>query len=143
MTLTDWDYHFLDQAEFTARRSKDPSTKVGAVIVRPDRTVVSTGFNGFPRRVRDLPERYADRPTKYALTVHAEINAIITAREPLHFCTLYVAPLLPCSQCAAAIVQAGISEVVARMPANIDRWTESFNWTRLIFEEAGVSLTVA
>jgi dCMP deaminase len=150
---------FLEDAADEARKSKDPSTKVGCVIIRPDRTQASGGFNGFPRGVADTPERYADRPTKYALVVHAEANAIITAHEPLHGYTLYCT-LAPCNECAKLIVQAGIKRVVAPLLSTdvglvpegfVDtadtawraankRWKEAHKWSRIIFDEAGVEL---
>ena len=76
-----WDGRFLDLATFIAEWSKDPSTKVGAALVRPDRTIVSVGFNGFPRGVLDHAERYQDRSTKYEMVVHAEMNALLSSRE--------------------------------------------------------------
>lgn len=140
--MNHWDYRFLDMAKFVSAWSRDPSTKVGAVIVRPDKTIASVGYNGFPRGVRDQAERLADRPTKYAMTVHAEINAILHAREPLENHTLYVWPFMPCSNCAAAIVQAGIWRVVTP-PADEERWAESFQHACTIFDEAGVCLQYA
>ena len=119
--------------------SKDPSTQVGAVIVRPDKTIASVGFNGFPRGVDDTPGRLTDRPTKYAMTLHAEANAIVSAREPVGGYTLYVSPLHPCSNCAALIIQAGISRVVTRTD-DLERWAESFALARQMFQEAGVRL---
>lgn len=134
-----WDRRFLELAAHVAGWSKDPSTKVGAVIVRPDRTIVSLGFNGFPRGVQDLDERYAERQTKYSLIVHGELNAILTAREPLHGTTLYTWPFCPCSDCAKLVIQAGVKRVVAPVSDN-SRWVESFKLTMLMFQEAGVQL---
>jgi dCMP deaminase len=123
-----------------ATRSKDPSTQVGAVIVRPDRTIAAVGYNGFPRGVDDEPERYAHRPTKLLMTVHAETNAILTAREPLHGCTIYVAPLHPCAACAGVIVQAGIARVVTPWSKAIRpaAWADSFRAAETMFREAGI-----
>lgn len=136
-----WDWRFVDLAAHIASWSKDPSTRVGSVIVRPDRTIASVGYNGFPRGVQDAPERYADRPTKYLMVVHAEMNAILAASESLRGHTLYVHPLCPCSTCAAAIIQAGIVRVVTVPPTgDIDRWQESFQATQTMFREAGVKL---
>jgi len=134
-----WDQRMLGLASHVASWSKDPSTKVGAVIARPDRTVASIGFNGFPRGVDDAPERYADRPTKYKLVCHAEANAIVSAREPLHGCSIYVAPFPPCAECAKLIIQAGIKRVVAPI-ADVERWRESFETSSLMFAEAGVEI---
>jgi dCMP deaminase len=134
-----WDLKFLSDAIVVSRNSKDPSTKVGAIIARPDLTTASQGYNGFPRGVEDSDERLADRETKYKLVVHAEMNALITAREPLHGYTLY-STFPPCSSCAGAIIQAGIQRVVAIRPTpeQEERW--GFSRTRDMFSEAGVQL---
>ena len=150
-TVSDkWDRRFLELANFVAAWSKDPSTKVGAVIVRADRTVASMGFNGFPRGVLDREDRYADRATKYAMVVHAENNALINARQSLEGYTLYVTPLPPCTQCAAAIIQCGIARVVIEQKeaaaANKDKlaadWAKQFEISATMFEEAGVKVAV-
>jgi dCMP deaminase len=117
--------------------SKDPSTKVGAVIVDPRRVVRGMGYNGFPRGVCDTPERYADRPTKYKLVVHAEANAILNATGDVRGCVLYCT-WHPCSACAALIAQAGIAEV--RCPAPDPRWAEDGAFARMILDEAGVDV---
>lgn len=137
-----WDFRFLQLAEHIASWSKDPSTKVGAVIVRPNRTIASVGFNGFPRGVLDLPDRLETREIKYMLTVHAEANAILSANEPVQGHTLYVSPLHPCASCAALIVQAGIGRVVAQTQETPDRWSQSFHNASIIFEEAGIPIVV-
>ena len=117
MTHTDhWHHRFIDLARHVATWSRDPSTQVGAVIVRPDRTIASVGFNGFPRGVYDAPARYADRPTKYSMVVHAEANAILNAHGPVAGCTLY-STLMTCNECAKLIIQSGIRNVVAPAPA--------------------------
>lgn len=125
--------------EAAASKSKDPSTRVGSVIVRPDNTVASTGWNGLPRGVLDLPERYADRAVKCRFVCHAEANAIVSAREPLHGYTLY-ASMAPCHECAKLIIQAGIARVVTPAPSavHVSRWAESFDATDAMFSEAGV-----
>jgi dCMP deaminase len=120
--------------------SKDPSTKVGAVIVRPDRTIASFGYNGFPRGVLDGPERYADRAEKYPRVVHAELNAILNAREPLTGYTLFVTPLHPCASCAGAIIQSGIRRVVTTADQDDNRWRDSFAVAASMFAEAGVQV---
>jgi dCMP deaminase len=131
-----WHAYFFDLCMANAAMSKDPSTKVGAVIVRPDRTVVSMGYNGFPRGCNDDPKLYADRETKYRRVIHAEMNAILTAKEPLHGCTLYVWPMPPCDRCAAHIAQAGIKVVYAPFPE--PRWAMSCEAGRTLLAEAGV-----
>ena len=135
-----WDRRFLALARLTAGWSKDPSTKVGAVIVRPDKTVASVGYNGLPRGVEDTLVRLQDRDTKLDLTVHAEINALAFAKESLQFCTLYVWPLPPCSRCATSIIQHGIHRVVAPEPdINSQWWTSNFRARDLLLE-AGVTV---
>lgn len=134
-----WDHRFLRLASEVASWSKDTSTKVGAVIVRPDHTVASLGFNGFPRGIDDTPERLSDRDVRLALTVHAEINAILSSHVPVRGCTLY-ATLPCCDRCAAQIIQAGISRVISlpASPAQSARWGESFERARFMLSEAGV-----
>lgn len=136
-----WDAYFLGVVDAVAAKSKDPSSKVGAVVVRPDKTIAATGWNGFPRGVDDKPERYADRPTKYRMVCHAEANAIVSAREPLTGCTIYL-PWAPCCDCAKLIIQAGITEVVHRptAPELVARWGESFEAAQTMFRESGVTL---
>lgn len=137
-----WDEYFLDIAHLVSTRSKDPSTKVGAVIVR-DRIILSTGYNGFPSGVNDnIPERY-ERPEKYLWTIHAEENAILNAVKVgmnTSNSTIYVTPLSPCSNCALAISQAGIKEVVYRKMVNNPRFEESCNLAKEIFSEVGISV---
>ena len=133
-----WDLRFLELADHIAQWSKDPRTKVGAVIVDEKKRVVSVGYNGFPRGVVDTPDRYEDRPTKHLLVAHAERNALDNAPLMVDGCTLYV-PLLPCNQCAISIIQKGITRVVSYVP---DRDGTGFNWdtTFDMFSEAGVEL---
>jgi dCMP deaminase len=132
----------LDLCGMIAKRSRDPRTTVGAVILRPDNTIAAAGYNGFPRGVDDDPEIYGDRSRKLLRIVHAEINAILTSREPLHGYTLYVSPLHPCSQCAAAIIQSGITRVVARLKSSDHHpsWQDSFSEAAQMFSEAGVTV---
>lgn len=131
-----WVERFINLAAHVAGWSKDP-TQVGAVIIRPDRSVASVGFNGLPRAVSDDPARLADRETKLLYTVHAELNAILAAREPLHGCSIVVYPFQPCAQCAAAIIQAGITEVICPEVPDASRWADSFHAARTMFHEAG------
>lgn len=133
-----WSARFLALAQHVSAWSKDPSTKVGAVIVRPDRTIAAVGYNGFPRGTADSDELYADRPTKYVRTVHAEVNAILSAKEPLQGCSLFVFPLHPCASCAGIIIQSGIKHVVAYVGDEPERWAENFKHASELFAEAGV-----
>lgn len=136
--MVNWDVRFLDLADHIASWSKDPRTKVGAVIVDEKKRVVSVGYNGFPRGVDDLEDRYTDRPTKHLFVAHAERNALDNAPLMVEGCTMYVA-LLPCNECAKSIIQNGISRVVTR---RVVRDGTGFNWdiTMKMFEEAGVKL---
>lgn len=133
-----WDQRFLDLARHISDWSKDPSTKVGAVIVRPNKTIVSVGYNGFPRTVRDDKSLYEDRPTKLFRTVHAEVNAILTAGQSVKGCILYVWPLHPCANCAGIIIQSGIARVVAFMTSQPKAWEENFAVAKQLFDEARV-----
>ncbi len=137
-----WDLRFLDLARFLAAWSKDPSTGAGACIVDADRRLVSMGYNGFAQGVKDDPERYADRETKYRMVLHAELNAILFARRDLAGCTLYTWPFQPCALCAAAVIQSGITLCVAPpMPAQlVDRWAADCSLARQMFAEVGVLL---
>ena len=134
-----WDKRFLELAEHVAGWSKDPSTKCGAVITK-GKFIVSLGFNGFPADTSDDPEIYDDRPRKYLRVLHAEMNAILSAKQDLTGCTVYVHPFPPCSQCAAAIIQSGVVAVVTKKPtAELkERWGDSISESRAMFEEAGV-----
>lgn len=112
-----WDEYFMAVALLSAERSKDPNTQVGACIVSPDKKIVGVGYNGFPRGCSDdkLPwAREAEEPndTKYPYVCHAELNAIINApKKDLNDCSLYVC-MYPCNECAKAIIQSGIKEVI-------------------------------
>ncbi len=135
-----WDHRFLDLADTIAKWSKDPSRGVGAVIVSPSRQILSTGFNGLPRGVEDRPDRL-ERPVKYDLICHAEMNALVqcarNAVSPVG-CTLY-SSFSPCVQCALAIIQSGLTSVVAWEMKNGDQpWDESVRKAVALFAEAGV-----
>lgn len=140
--LTKWELRFIALAEHVAGWSKDPSTQVGAVIVRPDLTVASVGYNGFPRGVQDFPGRLADRQQKYPRIVHAEANAIMNAKEPVEGYTLYVSPLFPCPNCAGLIIQSGITKVVVSSGEVPEHWLEPFRISLEMLTEAGVIVKV-
>lgn len=135
-----WDERFLGLARHVAEWSKDPSTKVGAVIIDTKKRIVSLGFNGLPRGLEDSPKRLDDRGLKYQMTVHAEHNAVLFADRSLESCTLYTWPLPPCSRCAAFIIQVGISRVVSPPVAGNPRWAEDCALAEEMFREAGVIL---
>ena len=136
-----WDDFFLGMAEFASKRSKDPSTKVGAIIVEPNTNIlISMGYNGFPRNIADLPERLEDRKIKYRYIIHGDVNAILNAYRSVVGYTMYVWPFSPCSDCAKIIVQSGIKRVVTKKATSefIERWKDSLSLTRELFTEAGV-----
>jgi len=141
--MANWDARFVNLALHIAAWSKDPSTKVGCVVVGPDREIRSTGFNGFPRGIADSVERLGDREKKYPLVCHAEENAIMHAARigvSLKGCTAYVTwPL--CTRCARSLIQAGIDQIV--YPAGLvipERWVEDFSISSAMLAEAGLSL---
>jgi len=135
-----WDIRFMRMAHEVASWSKDPSTKVGCVLVK-DRKIISMGYNGFPRLIEDDLNRLIDREVKYEMTVHAEQNAVITAA--LHGIstagsTAYVT-FSPCSRCAAVLINAGVSTVVVSAhDINCDRWLDSFRLAASLLNEAGI-----
>lgn len=137
--INHWEERYLGLAQYIAQWSKDPSTKVGAVIVDENNTIVSVGFNGFPRKVFDTTERLENRELKYKLIVHGEMNAITFAGRSLHDCTLYTWPFMPCSRCAGVVIQSGIKKVIAPYSDN-PRWQDDFVLTRTMFSEANVEL---
>lgn len=127
-------------AEYVSTASKDPSTKVGAVIVDPDRRVVSVGYNGLPRGVEDTEERLHNRDIKYKMVVHAERNALMFSNlASLKGCAIYVWPMMPCAACASMIIQKGITTVVATQNDN-PRWQHDFELSKQLFTEASVLL---
>ena len=138
-----WDNRFLQLAEHISKWSKDPSTKVGCVVVGPDREIRSTGFNGFPRGIDDSEERLTNRDLKYPLICHAEENAIMHAARiglSLKDCTAYVT-WPPCTRCARSLIQAGISEVVIPSGLEIpDRWREDFELSMSLMKESGLNI---
>lgn len=128
MTTDKWDLRFLQLAKLVSSWSKDPSTKTGAVIVRPDNTVVSLGFNGFPHRMSDAEDLYIDREKKYSRIIHCEMNALIHAREILINCTLYTYPFICCDRCVVQMIEAGIIRFVSPIPTTdaLSRWEGAF-----------------
>jgi dCMP deaminase len=137
-----WDIRFLKLADFIANWSKDPSTKVGAVITRGNQ-IVSVGYNGLPKGVKDTPERLNNRDIKIECTVHCERNAIIFAKQDISNCTMYTYPLGSCGPCAGMVIASGIKRVVYPKikDANLlGRWDESLRLGREMFAEAGVEM---
>jgi dCMP deaminase len=141
--MTNWDKRFLKLAKHISEWSKDPSTKVGCVVVGPDRELRSTGFNGLPRGIEDNEQRLNNREIKYPLICHAEENAIMHAARigiSLKDCTAYVT-WPPCTRCARSLIQAGVSTIV--YPENIEipeRWMDDFNLSLNMLKEAKINL---
>ncbi|MGE4571047.1 MAG: dCMP deaminase family protein [Gammaproteobacteria bacterium] len=144
-TLDKWDNRYLSLAKEVATWSKDPSTQVGAVTVGTKKEVLSQGFNGFPRGIKDTDERYNHRETKYKFVVHAEMNAIYNATysgTSLDGATLYIYGLPICSECAKGIIQVGIKKVVIEKSKELENWNESLQLSQEMFSEAGVELII-
>lgn len=139
-----WDGRFMGIAKLVATWSKDPSTQCGAVIVR-DRIIRATGYNGFPKGVADTIERLMNRPTKYALVAHAELNAVLQAGHECRGSTIYIWPFMSCQECAKAIIQSGIECVVCAATDDNERslrWSDSHKTAMLMYKEAGVQVRV-
>lgn len=146
-----WDNRFMRLAEMVASWSKDPSTKVGAVIVDAHRRILSTGYNGFPAGADDSQELYRNREYKYANIVHAEVNALgyLPKDSPgLQLATLY-STFPPCPDCAGKILDSGIGRVVAlpiQLRLNDLKWYEHWSGvqdeTARRFREAGVEFVL-
>ena len=141
--MSKWDQRFMRIAEEVASWSKDPGTKVGAVLVR-DRRIISQGYNGFPKGVKDFTERYENRDTKLSLTVHAEVNAILNAAKngaSTDGSTLYTT-FAPCVHCSTAVVQAGVARVVApNFLFAPERWRTNFAMGNNVLREAGIEVS--
>lgn len=131
----------MDLARHVAGWSKDPSTRVGAVLVGRDRREIAMGYNGFPPRVEDTPARLANREVKYRMTQHAERNVLDNARFDPSGGTLFVT-FFPCCECAKSIVSQGIARVVTMKPDDREPWREHAAWSTLILREGGVRVDV-
>lgn len=145
-----WHELFIQMAELVSQKSKDRSTKIGAVIVGGENEVRSVGFNGFPRRIDDNVEDRHGRPLKYRWTEHAERNAIYNAARigiPVAGCAMYTTGrAIACTDCARAIIQAGIVALYGRTErkeihrAKGSHWDEDLAIAKTMLLEAGVDL---
>jgi dCMP deaminase len=143
MTMTSkWDNRFLSMAREIATWSKDPSKQIGAVAVSDQGQVLSQGYNGFPRGISDSDSRLFTRDEKYKYVVHAEMNVIYNATYTgvsLDGATLYVVGLPVCSECAKGIIQTGVKRIVmADVEGGMDRWKESWELSKMMFDEVGI-----
>lgn len=138
-----WDEYFIGVAKLSGKRSKDPSTQVGACIVNDENRIVGIGYNGFPRGCEDDEYPWVNNgdglnlDTKYPYVVHAEVNAILNSTTRLKNARLYVT-LFPCHECAKMIIQAGITEVV--YVSDKYAHTASVMASKKMFNSAGVRL---
>lgn len=147
-----WDHRFLGLAVVIASWSKDPSTQVAAIAVNEKRNILATGYNGFPRRILDLPERYSSRELKYKYVLHAEQNLISNATAngiSLSDSIVYIVGLPPCERCALELIQADIKEVVIlksmlipHIEVDQSDWGESWKFSVSLFREASVGIVV-
>ena len=144
-----WDDYFINIAQQVKERSKDHSTQIGVVIVGPDNEIRSTGYNSFPRHIDDNRSERQERPEKYFWFEHAERNAIYNAARhgaALKGCRMFMTCWIPCSDCARAIIQVGIDEVIMagkqRDPSHpsYQMWKDAAARSEQMFREAGVIL---
>lgn len=135
-----WDLRFIELAQHVARWSKDPSTKVGAVITDSKNRIISLGYNGFPR---DVPDDIIDREHKLRCTIHAEENAMLFAQRSLEGTTCYVTQP-PCATCAAKLIQAGVSRVVFAEATDdfASRWWKDIALAESMYRHAGVRVSI-
>lgn len=141
-----WDQYFMTMAYLVSMKSKDPSTRVGAVIIGPDKEIRSTGYNGLPRGVADRAYRYEDKAYKYEACNHAEENAILHCAMngvSAKGCVLYT-QWHPCGRCTKSIIQSGIIEVVYddNFPGNDEKhqnnWKDSIDISKEMLDEVGI-----
>jgi len=146
INVMDWKDYFLNIAEQVKLKSKDESTKIGAVIVGEDNEVLSTGYNSFPRGMDDSLKERQERPEKYLWFEHAERNAIYNAARigiPLKNSKIYLTSGLPCMDCARGIVNSGIKEVYCKeicTTKNKEKWDESQKKSYQLLSECGVTI---
>ena|ERR1017187_6944669 len=143
--IMSWDEFFFRHVYLAALKSRDPRTKIGAVLVK-DGIIISEGMNGFPRKVLDLPERYADQETKYKFICHAENNAILNAcRHGISTMgSICYTNSIPCCECAKSLIQSGVLEIVVhkQWPEMHEKWQESIKISKIMFKESGVKIRV-
>jgi dCMP deaminase len=135
-----WSRRFLSMAKELSSWSKDPSKQVGAVAVGKNNNILATGYNGFPRGIKD-DGRLDVREEKYKYVVHGEMNCIYNACHngvSLDGATLYVYGLPVCSDCAKGVIQVGIEKVIMQSDEMSPVWEDSFMLTKKMFKEAGV-----
>jgi len=143
--ITDWDTYFFTMCYVIAMKSKDESTKIGSIIIDDENTILSTGYNSFPRGINDNVIERQERPLKYKFFSHSERNAIYSAAKngiSIKGSTIYTLGM-PCCDCCFGIIQSGIKEVVLhKMWCNLtpDIWLEHAKITEEMFNEANVKI---
>jgi dCMP deaminase len=140
--INKWDLRFLKLAKFISTWSKDPSTQTGAVIVRPNKSICSVGFNGFPAAMIDREDYYDNRDEKYSRIIHCEMNAAKFATESLSGYTLYTYPFMSCDRCFVHMANYGITRFVApKSPLDKEeRWADAFDKVRNYAKEMDLEL---
>jgi dCMP deaminase len=141
-----WDHRFMRLAREISTWSKDPSSKIGAVVVNNERRILATGYNGFPRGIADTDERLNDREQKYPRIVHGEMNALMNALYSgvsVKDSTIYVYGLPICSECTKSVIQAGIKRVVITYTELApEKWQNQWNaMSKPMYDEANVYVT--
>ncbi len=141
MPIDKWDLRYLAVAREVSDWSKDPSTKVGAVIADNQGRVVALGYNGFPRNIEDAKDKLAIRELKYEMVVHAEVNAVLIAGRSTTGGTIYVHGAPICPRCAGVLIQAGIKRAVGKKPHTGTgiKWDEDGLITLDMFSAAGIT----
>ena len=143
-----WDEFYIGMCLHVSKKSKDRSTKLGAVIVGDNHELISIGFNGFPRKIDDEEERYHERPMKYRITEHAERNAIYNAARrgiPLEGSRMYL-PFepTPCTDCTRGVIQVGITHIIGtdfKFTGKGKQWDEDLALALEMLEQAGIERT--
>lgn len=145
--IKDWDQFYLGMCVYISRKSKDRSTKLGAIAVGENHEVLSVGFNGFPRGVSDDNEKYHERPTKYLITEHAERNLIYNAARrgiSLEGATLYL-PFepVPCCDCTRGVIQSGFKRIIGtnfKFTGKGKHWDENLAFAKEMLDEVGMEM---
>ena len=136
-----WDEYFMGVALLSAKRSKDPSTQVGACVVNEDKRIIGIGYNGFPRGCSDEIFPWGKESdnvleTKYPYVVHAEANAILNSSSSLKNSTVYVT-LFPCNECAKLLIQSGVKHI--KYMSDKHKNQDSTKASKRMLEAAGVT----
>jgi len=141
--LSKWDSRYIDMAKLVSTWSKDPSTKVGAVLVRSDGTILSVGYNGFPKQMTDKLQDYNNRDIKYSRMIHGEINALIHAGCSIQGSTLYTYPFASCDRCVVQMIQAGVNHFIfPTLPKDLEsRWQAAVVKAKEYIIESGTFYT--